>query len=194
MRDRGVHTALALLVGAVALMWALEFADQHWSLGLDRLGIEPREPRGLLGIVFAPFLHGTWSHLASNTVPLVVFGTVIALSGLRRLVGVTVICATVAGVGTWLTGDAGSLHIGASAVIFGYATYLMARGLYTRHLLHVAIGVGVFLLYGGTMALGTVPTPGVSWQGHLFGVLGGLLATGWASREDQRGAVSVPAR
>lgn len=194
MRERGVHTALALLAGSLALMWALEIADQTGDLGLDRLGIEPREPAGLLGILFAPFVHGGYAHLVSNTVPLVVFGSVIALGGLRRLVTVTVICGLAAGAGTWMVGESGSIHVGASGVIFGYASFLMVRGLYTRDVFHVLIGVLVFLFYGGTVLLATVPAPGISWQGHLFGALGGVFAAAWEGRGDQAAAGREPAR
>ncbi|MEI2701008.1 MAG: rhomboid family intramembrane serine protease [Baekduia sp.] len=182
MRERGVHTALALLAGSLALMWALEVADQAGDLDLERLGIEPRDPAGLFGIVFAPFIHGSYAHLVSNTVPLVIFGTVIALGGVRRLLTVTLICGLSAGLGTWVTAESGSIHVGASGIIFGYASFLMVRGLYTRDVFHVLTGVLVFLFYGGTILLATMPAPGISWQGHLFGALGGVFAAAWEAR------------
>jgi membrane associated rhomboid family serine protease len=126
--------------------------------------------------VLAPFLHGGFGHLASNTVPFLVMGALIALSGLRRVLAVTVIVALVSGLGTWLIAPSTSLHIGASGVVFGYAGYLVARGLFDRRLRYLATGVLVALLYGSSLLLGLVPQEGISWQAHLFGAIGGLVA------------------
>ena len=85
----------------------------------------------------------------------------------------------VGGLGTWLVGPAGTVHIGASGLVFGFAAYLVARGAFSRRPLHLAAGLAVLAVYGSTLALGLVPTPGVSWQGHFFGAVGGLVAA-WA--------------
>ena len=167
---------LVLLCAVALLMWVVEAVDLVAGGALDRYGIEPRDPDGLLGIVTAPFLHGGFGHLLSNTVPFLVLGATIALGGLARVLAVSAITAAVAGVGTWLAGPSGTEHIGASGVVFGYAAYLVARGAFSHSLVHVAVGVLVAGAYGSTLLLGLVPTPGVSWQGHLFGALGGLLA------------------
>lgn len=173
---RGDRDSALLLVGAMAaLMWLVEIVDLAAG-DLDRFGIEPREVDGLDGILFSPFLHAGFAHLIGNTIPFVVLGAVIALSGLARVVAVTAIVAVVGGLGTWLVGPDGSVHIGASGLVFGYATYLLTRGLYSRRALHLATGVIVLLVYGTTLLFGLVPTPGISWQGHLFGALGGILA------------------
>src|SRR3546814_12230805 len=95
---------------------------------LDREGIEPRETDGLLGIVFAPLLHGGWVHLIATTFPALVLGFLILLSGLRTRVGVTLVVWVIGGFGTWLTGGDNSMHIGASGLIFGWLTYLIVRG------------------------------------------------------------------
>ncbi|MCA0144519.1 rhomboid family intramembrane serine protease [Blastococcus sp. LR1] len=171
-RRAGLLT-LAVLAG---VMWVAEIV--HVVLGgrLDLLGIEPREVDGLTGVVLAPFLHADFGHLAGNTVPFLVLGAVVALSGLARLLAVTVIVALVGGLGTWLFGADGSLHIGASGVVFGFAAYLVARGLFDRRLHYLAIGLLVAIVYGGTLLGGLLPSPGISWQGHLFGAVGGVLA------------------
>ena len=167
--------ALAVVVAMVMVMWFVEIAD---VLGADPdgLGIEPREVDGLPGIVLAPFLHAGFGHLLGNTVPFVVLGAVVALGGLLRVVAVTGIVVLVAGLGTWLAGQAGTVHLGASGVVFGYAAYLLVRGLYSRRALHLVVGFVVLAVYGTTLLFGFVPTPGVSWQGHLFGAIGGVLA------------------
>ena len=160
----------------VATMWVVEAVDAAVNGSLDRQGIIPRATNGLDGIVFSPFLHGDWGHLIGNTVPFVVLGGLIALSGLARVAAVTLLVAGIGGVGVWLTASENSIHIGASGIVFGFITYLIARGVWSRRALHLAVGVAVLLVYGGTLAFGFLPTPGVSWQGHAFGALGGILA------------------
>ena len=165
-----------LLVAAMSVvMWVSEVVDQLVGR-LDALGIEPRTADGLSGVVLAPFLHAGFGHLAANTVPFLVMGALIALSGLRRVLAVTVIVALVSGLGTWLVAPSSTLHIGASGVVFGYAAYLVARGLFDRRLHYIATGLVVAFMYGTSLLLGLLPREGVSWQGHLFGALGGLLA------------------
>jgi membrane associated rhomboid family serine protease len=171
-RDLGFFFLVALL----AIMWLAEVIDQVADSSLDSHGIQPREVDGLEGIVTAPFLHASWGHLIGNTVPFVVLGVVIAFNGLARIAWVTVIVALVAGVGVWVTGSAHTNHIGASGLVFGFATYLMARGFYSRNVLHLAIGVVVLAVYGSTLLFGLVPHDGISWQGHLFGGIGGVVA------------------
>ena len=164
-------------VGALAaLMWVVEIVDQVADHRLDQYGIEPREVDGLTGIAAAPFLHAGFDHLASNTVPFVVMGLVIAFKGLWRVLAVTAIVALVSGAGTWLTGQEHSLHIGASGVVFGYGTYLLSRGVFNRNALELAIGAIVAVVWGGALLGGLVPQDGISWQGHFFGAVGGIAA------------------
>ena len=175
-RSATTRQGLILLAAAVAVMWAVEVVDLGLGGDLDAYGIEPRDPEGLIGVVTAPFLHGGFGHLVGNTIPLVVLGAVIALGGALRLLAVAAIVALVSGLGTWLVAPAGTVHVGASGIVFGFATYLMARGLYSRRLGQIAVGVVVLALWGVTLLRGLVPEAGVSWQGHLFGALGGVLA------------------
>lgn len=171
-----------LLVAAmVAVMWVVEIVDV-FAGDLDSAGIKPRDPEGLIGIGLAPVLHGGFGHLIGNTVPFLVLGGVIALSGLARVAAVTVIVAVVGGLGTWLVAPANTVHIGASGLVFGFAAYLIARGLFSRRALHLVAGVVVLFIYGGTLVFGLVPTPGISWQGHLFGAVGGVVAAWWLDR------------
>lgn len=181
-RRAGLVAVLAL-AGA---MWLAEIVDVVLGGRLDLLGIEPREVDGLTGVVLAPLLHGGFGHLLANTVPFLVLGAVVALGGLARLAMVTGIVTLVSGFGTWLLGAEGSLHVGASGVVFGFATYLVARGLFDRRLHYLAIGLLVALVYGSTLLLGLVPRPGVSWQGHLFGAVGGLIAARVLARRPLR--------
>lgn len=159
----------------VAVMWVAELVDIPLGGGLDRFGIRPRRVDGLDGIVASPFLHDGLGHLVANTLPFLVMGSVVALGGARRFVQVTVIIGLVAGVGTWLTGSSQSIHIGASGLVFGYLTYLLVRGLFDRQVGYLIVGVITFVVYGGAL-WGLFPRPGVSWTGHVFGALGGVVA------------------
>jgi membrane associated rhomboid family serine protease len=179
-------TAIGIVIALVALMWVLEVVDVALDHRLDRYGIEPRDPDGLDGVVAAPFLHVGFGHLIANTIPFVVMGVVIAFEGPLRLVGVTAIVAIVSGLGTWLVAPENTIHLGASGVVFGYATYLIARGLFNRRAGELAIGAGVAVLWGGALLGGLEPQRGISWQGHLFGALGGLLAAWALARPQQR--------
>jgi len=167
---------LLFVAAMAALMWVVEVVDVVAGGDLDSAGIRPRDPDGLPGIAAAPFLHGGFGHLIANTVPFLLLGAAIALSGLARIVAVTVIVAVVGGLGTWLTAPAGSVTIGASGLVFGFAAYLVARGAFSRKPLHLAAGLVVLAVYGATLLLSLVPTPGISWQGHLFGAIGGIVA------------------
>lgn len=179
-RVRGV----ILVVALAAVMWAVEIVDVVAG-NLDSAGIRPRDPEGLVGIVAAPFLHGGFGHLFGNTIPFLILGVVIALSGVMRVVSVTAIVALVGGLGVWLVAPAATLHIGASGIVFGFISYLIARGLYSRRALHLVVGVVVLFVYGGTLLFGFVPSPGVSWQGHAFGAVGGVLAAWLLDRRRQ---------
>lgn len=169
------RAGLVVVAGMAVLMWVSEVVDLLLG-GLDSLGIEPRSVDGLSGVVLAPFLHAGFGHLAANTVPFLVMGALIALSGARRVLAVTVIVVLVSGVGTWLVAPPSTLHIGASGVVFGYAAYLVARGVFDRRPHYLATGVLVAFLYGTSLLFGLLPQAGISWQAHLFGMLGGLLA------------------
>jgi membrane associated rhomboid family serine protease len=167
--------AFVLLAAMLVLMWVVEAVDLVAG-DLDSAGIRPRDPEGLVGIVASPFLHGNFGHLLGNTIPFAVLGVAIALGGLLRVLAVVAITAAIGGIGTWLTAPEGTVHIGASGLVFGFAAYLIARGAYSRRPLHILGGLVVLVLYGSTLLLGLVPTPGVSWQGHLFGAIGGVVS------------------
>ncbi|MCB0964323.1 MAG: rhomboid family intramembrane serine protease [Acidimicrobiales bacterium] len=177
-----------VVVAMAAAMWIVELIDLLPSTDLDRWGIRPRQLDGLIGIVTTPFLHADLTHLIENTIPFLVLGCVIASSGTQRFVQVTVITAVVAGLGTWLVGPSGTVHIGASGLVFGYLSYLIVRGVFERRLGYLAIGLLVLFFYGGAL-WGLLPQPGISWQGHIFGALGGVLAA-WVihGRRDEEAA------
>ncbi|MFF1922858.1 rhomboid family intramembrane serine protease [Streptomyces sp. NPDC058221] len=166
----------ALMLGWVGLLWVLEAVDLATGHSLDSHGISPREPGELLDIVPAAFLHSGWEHVASNSLPLLVLGFIAALGGLRRFAGVVLTVIVVGGLGVWLTAPANTVTLGASGVVFGLFGYLLIRGFVDRRPLDVVVGLVVAAVYG-SLLLGVLPTDsGVSWQGHLFGLIGGAVA------------------
>jgi membrane associated rhomboid family serine protease len=176
-------SGMLLVAAMVAVMWIVELIDSAGG-NLERHGIEPHDVDALPAIAAAPFLHASWGHLIGNTVPFLILGMAIALSGLMRVIWVTLIVAVVAGLGVWIFAPSNTIHIGASGLVFGYATYLIFRGLFSRSTLHIAVGLIVVVLYGATLVLSLAPRDGISWQGHLFGALGGILAAWWLDRRD----------
>jgi membrane associated rhomboid family serine protease len=175
-RRAALFEGAAVIGVLVAVMWVVEIVNKIDGQRLSSDGIYPRSLSGLPGILSAPFLHEGFGHLLGNTVPFVVLGLVIAAAGARRIIEVTVIVILVAGLGTWLTAGSGTDTVGASGVVFGYAGYLIARGFFNRNIGALLVGVIVALLFGGALAADLVPQTGISWEDHLFGGLGGILA------------------
>ena len=183
--------ALLLVVAMVGLMWILEIVDIAADHRLDNYGIHPRDVDGLAEILSAPFLHAGFGHLISNTVPFLAMGAAIALGGLLRVGLVTLIVAVVSGFGTWLIAASNSVHLGASGVVFGYATYLVSRGIFSRRFSELAVGVVVVAIWGVGLLQGLLPQERISWQAHLFGAIGGVVAASvLAGRREAKPALS----
>lgn len=177
MNSSDMQTQFAILGSFVLILWLLEGIDQLLLRGwLNRFGIIPRTQIGLRGILFAPLLHGTWSHLSTNTLPLLVLGGLTVVQGIDRFAIVTVVSWLVSGLGVWLFAGSRSLHIGASGLVFGYLGFLLSYSYFSQDLVSAAVSIGVALLYG-PLIWGVLPLRrGISWQGHLFGFVGGVLA------------------
>jgi membrane associated rhomboid family serine protease len=160
----------------LAILWATELVDQLAFHGaLDAYGVHPREPSGLVGVLTHPFLHGGFDHLLSNSVGIIGLGWLVAARGLRRWVAVTLAGVLLGGLGMWTFGQPDSVHIGASGVVFAYFGYLLLAGFFERSFGAILLSIVVGLLYGG-MIFGVLPGQlGISWEGHLFGFLGGAL-------------------
>ncbi|MGW2291744.1 rhomboid family intramembrane serine protease [Streptomyces phaeochromogenes] len=175
-RGERVKNAALLVGGWVALLWVLEAIDVATGHSLDTFGITPREFGELRDIVPAAFVHFGWDHLAANSVPLLLLGFLAALSGIRRFLAVVTVTILVSGLGVWLTASEHSITAGASGVVFGLFGYLLVRGFVDRRIGDVVIGLVVGAVYGSIL-WGVLPTTaGVSWQGHLFGLIGGVAS------------------
>ena len=182
--------ALIMLV-MLAGMWILELLDQLSGNQLDQLGIHAREIDGMPEILTAPFLHAGWDHLMSNSLPFVVLGFLVLLSGLARWLVSSLIIIVISGMTAWLLTPVHTIILGASGLIFGWLTYLLARGLWSRRPAQVVIAVLVLLVYGG-LIWGLFPgNAGISWQAHLGGAVGGVLAAWLLHRRASRQLVTA---
>jgi membrane associated rhomboid family serine protease len=177
---------IGLLFAIVALMWIVEVINSIDNNALDGDGIYPRNFGRLWGILTAPFLHVSFAHLISNTIPFLFMGLIIALRGAARVAIVTLIVIVVGGLGTWLIAPSHSITVGASGVVFGYAAYLLTRGLFDRSALELLTGAIVGVVWGGALLSSLVPHYGISWQGHASGAVGGVVAAWLLARERQR--------
>lgn len=195
---RGAGTLLTGAIGAIlvmvvmlGVMWAVEIVDFALNGTLDRqFGIVGWEPDGLLGIFFAPFLHVGFGHLMANSLPLLVLGFLAALRGIGRFLAATGVIIVIGGFGTWFTSP-DTITVGASGLVFGYFGYVVARGLFDRRVLDIVLGIGVAIAYSSIL-WGLLPNQqGISWQGHLFGLIAGVIAA-WLLRR-KRPVTSGPA-
>lgn len=181
---RELKTQATILGSFLGTFWVVEILDRFvFRNRLDIFGIIPRTFIGLRGILFAPFLHGGFPHLIANTIPFLVLGWLVMLQETTDFFIVTLFTMVVGGIGVWLFAASGSVHIGASILIFGYLGFLLFRGYFQRNLPSIALSIIVGVMYGG-LVWGVLPTdPRISWQGHLFGFLGGVLAASAIAKE-----------
>lgn len=181
------------VVALVVLMWAVEIVDAILPLNLDVFSLQAWNPASLYGLVTSPLLHSGFGHLMSNTFPFIVLGIFIAVESSRRFWLVTIITALVSGLGAWLTTFPGNHIVGASGIVFGYFGYLAMRTWFTdnvvRKIIYFAIGLFVMVTYGASMLFGMLPQAnGISWQGHLFGFIGGVIAAWFIHRRQSASA------
>ncbi|MGH8862276.1 MAG: rhomboid family intramembrane serine protease [Jatrophihabitantaceae bacterium] len=173
-------TGALIVMGVVtALLWGIQIANAGDDYGFNRFGLQPRSVDGLWGILTQPFLHQSYGHLLSNTLPLVAIGWALLLSGVRVFVFVTAVVIVLGDAATWLVAPSGQIVVGASGMIFGWAGYLLARAFFSRRLKWIVVAV-LLLVFFGTLLGGALPTGDdrVSWQSHLCGALAGVLV-GW---------------
>ena len=174
--------AFFLMVGFIALIWVFQIFNwaDHYRLDYD-YGILPRNIGRLPQIFSSPFLHFSWDHIEGNSGPLFVFGFLAAYRGVKKFLGVTLIVAVTSGLAVWLFQGGTELTVGASGLIFGYFGYVLSRGVFDRNLIDVLTALVMALSYAYILTVAVPGTPGVSWIGHLGGLIGGL-ASGWIFR------------
>ncbi|MDC2950240.1 rhomboid family intramembrane serine protease [Streptomyces heilongjiangensis] len=190
-RGDRAKAAAKLMVGWVALLWILEVIDVAGGHALDGFGIMPRSVPELVDVVPASFIHFGFGHVAANSVPLLVLGFLAALGGLRRFAAVCALIIVADGLGVWLISPDHTNTAGASGVVFGLFGFLVASGFVERRLLGVVVGVLVAAIWGGAILGGIAPTAaGVSWQGHLIGLVTGVVAAFLFRRREPRAALT----
>ena len=173
-----------IIAAFTGVLYVIEAVDTLLGGALDADGIWPRHLDGLYGILWAPLLHQGWQHLAANTLPVLVLGFFALAGGVGQFIAVTAIVWLVGGFGTWLTGSPG-VHLGASILIFGWLVFLLVRGFFARSPAQILLAVVLFAVWGGVL-WGVLPgAVGISWEGHLFGALGGLMAAQLVARADR---------
>lgn len=182
---RDLRTHALIIGGIVAFLWLLELID--WLLldgYFNQFGVRPRTLSGLEGILFAPFSHANFAHLAANTVPFALLGWLILVRGLNDFLIVTSVASLSSSLGAWLFGGTGTIHIGLSGVVFGYFGFLLFRAVYERSLAAMSSALIVVFLYG-SLIWGVLPLmAGISWQMHLFGFIGGAMLGKWLARRE----------
>ena len=168
----------------VAILWAVEIVNLVFGYELNRFGIIPRDITGLRGLIFSPFLHGSINHLVLNTGPLFILGLLVISRGIGAFLLLTFMVSIIGGFGVWSFGQASSVHIGASGVVFSYFGYLLFKGLFDKKLKALLVSLGVFIIYG-SIIWGVFPgTAGISWEGHLFGFLAGVAWAYWTRHKE----------
>jgi membrane associated rhomboid family serine protease len=173
---RTIKAQATVLGGMLAVMWGAFFLTALTGGALMSLGVIPRTAIGLRGILFAPFLHASFNHLLANTIPFALLGWLVMLRDARHFVTVTMYAMVASGLAAWLLGAPGSVHIGASGLIFGYLGFLMLAGWFARSPASIILSIVVTIMWGG-IVLGVVPgQSGISWQAHFGGFVGGILA------------------
>jgi len=170
---------LLYLLGIIWIVFAISFIFPQ----IRNYGIIPRNTSGLAGIVFSPLLHENLSHIFANSVGLLILGGFLSFLEGRRTTVVMAVLVVLSGLGTWIIGRSGSVHIGASGLIYGILGFLIVAGIFRRDVKSVILSIVVFFLYGG-MIFGVLPVKSfVSWEGHLCGLLSGVLLAWFISRK-----------
>ncbi len=173
---RAIMRQVSVLCTILAAFWLVFLINGALGGALLQLGIVPRTVAGLRGILFAPFLHGSLQHLMANAVPFLVLGWMVMLRNARYFMPVTVYAMLGSGLVAWTLGAPRSVHVGASGVIFGYLGFLLLSGIYSRSARGILMSIVTALLWGG-LVLGIAPgQAGISWQAHLGGFAGGIIA------------------
>jgi membrane associated rhomboid family serine protease len=182
MSLRTFRNALIVVGAFLAVIWVLQVVN--WADGYrfdTEFGILPEHVSRLPEIFTAPFLHFSWQHIEGNSVPLFVLGVLAAYRSIGRFLLVSLIVAVTSGMAVWLFQASNELTVGASGLIFGYFGYVLVRGFFDRNFVDIGVGLVAGVLYWTILEVAIPGTPGVSWIGHVGGLVGGVLAA-WILR------------
>ncbi|MCW2887883.1 MAG: rhomboid family protein [Streptosporangiaceae bacterium] len=174
--------ALWVMVTFLAVIWSVQV--MNWALGYHLshdLGVRARDVGSLPDIFTSPLLHGSWAHIEGNSGPLFIFGFLAAYRGVKKFLALTVLIVIVGGLGEWFTSPTNTVTVGASGLVFGYLGYVIVRGIFDRHTIDLVIGLVMALCFAYQFTA-LLPANGISWQGHVFGLVAGVLG-GWIFRD-----------
>ena len=168
---------ITIILVFLGLIWAIWLIDNMFQQRLSSsFGVRPRTTSGLIGIIISPFLHGGFNHILNNSLGFVLFASLILLRDIKSFFIVSIIAILFSGLGIWLFGGSDTNHIGASGLIFGYFGYCISTGFFEKKIMIVLFSILIIIGYG-SMILGVLPLKqGVSWEGHFFGLLGGIVS------------------
>jgi len=170
--SRRFSSGVGLVMASLGVMWLIEIVDSVFlDSRLEGGGIHPRALDGIDGVLWAPWLHGGFGHLISNSIPFILLGLLVVVHGRTRLIEVAVGVTLLGGGLTWVFARSGN-HIGVSGVVFGFLGYLITAAFAARSVRSILTGLIAIVLYGGLL-WGVLPSPGISWEGHLFGGIAG---------------------
>lgn len=158
----------------VLLMWFVFWIEMRFHTDFSSYGLRPRSISGLRGIITSPFIHGSFSHLWSNTLPILILSTSLFYFYRASSLKVLLWGIITSGVITWLIAR-NSYHIGASGVIYMLATFLFFKGILTKYYRLIALSLLVVFLYGSLVWYLFPVDPNISWEGHLGGAVAGLI-------------------
>ncbi|MFD9392214.1 rhomboid family intramembrane serine protease [Streptomyces sp. NPDC060000] len=175
--------AFFVVLGLLAVVWLVQLANFADEYALSRdYGVVSGDLGTLPHILTAPFLHWNWAHIESNSGPLFVFGFLAAYRGVARFLGLSLLVAATSGLTIWFLEQGDAETVGASGLVFGYFGYVVVRGLFDRHLIDTLIGVVMAASFAYLLTVAVPGTPGVSWAGHLGGLIGGVVGA-WLFRD-----------
>ncbi|MDY6935138.1 MAG: rhomboid family intramembrane serine protease [Spirochaetota bacterium] len=162
-----------IMIYVLALLWLITLASLF--LPINNYGIIPRNISGLKGVIFSPFIHSYPFHLIANSLSLYILGIILISLERNRTILIIVHIIIWGGLGTWLIGRGGTVHVGSSGVIYGIMGYLFSVGIFNRNFKTIIISLITFFLYGGAI-WGIFPSRSfISWEAHLCGLISGVM-------------------
>ena len=180
-----IKNSILIATAFVVLIWWLKICEVMFGWDLHGLGVYPQSPDGLIGIITAPLIHGSWSHVSSNTLPLLLLGSILIYGYPKSRWWTLSIIWLVSGIAVWLFARE-THHIGASGLTHGMFFYLFVNGIFRRDKRSIVLLMVAFFMYG-SMLLTIFPTePGVSYEYHFFGAVGGVLSALIFRRKDPK--------
>lgn len=172
--NRELTSSVLIPTILVMIFVMVKLAETVFGIELVQYGVFPRKPSGLIGILTFPFIHADWKHIFNNSTAIFVLGTMLYYF-YREVASKTLLWVyLLSGVWLWIGGRA-NFHIGASGVVYALFGFLFVSGLLRKHLKLMALSLLVVFLYG-SLVWGVFPVDErISYEGHLFGLLAGVV-------------------